>query len=207
MAAGRPVEWFEDLYQEAARGHAVIPWADLIPNPHLVSWLDGAGQGLARGRALDVGTGLGDNAAELSRRGLEVTAFDVSRTAVEAAERRFPGFAITWRAADVLSPPNEWKGSFDLIFEAYTLQVLPPAERRRAEASLRSLLAPGGLLLVVARGREPEDPPGTFPWPLTVAEVRAIAGDSLELATFEDFLDQEEPPVRRLRATFRAPRP
>jgi hypothetical protein len=41
-----------------------------------------------------------------------------------------------------------------------------------------------------------------MPWPLTRAEVEAIATPDLALVRFEDFLDGEDPPVRRLRALF-----
>src|SRR6185436_20519724 len=54
----RPLDWFEELYREAEAGTAVVPWADLVPNPHLVEWLDQHPP--PRGRALDVGCGLGD---------------------------------------------------------------------------------------------------------------------------------------------------
>jgi hypothetical protein len=81
--------------------------------------------------------------------------------------------------------------------------VLPPPARAAAVASLRRFVARGGTLLVVARGREPGDPVGRMPWPLTRAEVEAIAGDGLRLDRFEDLLDAEVPPVRRFRAVFR----
>jgi hypothetical protein len=42
-----------------------------------------------------------------------------------------------------------------------------------------------------------------MPWPVTRAEVEAIAAPGLTLVRFEDFLDDEEPPVRRFRALFR----
>jgi hypothetical protein len=45
-----------------------------------------------------------------------------------------------------------------------------------------------------------------MPWPLTRAEVEAIATPDLALARFENFLDREDPPVRRLRALFRRAR-
>ena len=38
-----------------------------------------------------------------------------------------------------------------------------------------------------------------MPWPLTAREVRALF-DGLELVSFEDYVDDEDPPVRRLRA-------
>jgi len=204
VARGRPVDWFETLYREAAEGTAVVPWADLVPNPHLVEWLDA--QAAHAGSALDVGSGVGDNAEELSRRGYEVTAFDVSSTAVEQAKARFPQSSVAYRVADLLDPPAEWERRFDLVAETYTLQVLPPDARALAVQSLRKLVAPGGRLLVIARGREEDEPEGAMPWPLTLREVRDIGDDTLSLVDLEDFFDQEEPPVRRLRATFRRSR-
>ena len=105
--------------------------------------------------------------------------------------------------ADLLDPPADWRAAFDLVAETYTLQVLPPSERGAAVHALRTFVAPGGTLLVIARGREPAEPEGVMPWPLTRGEVEAIAGDRLTLTAFEDFLDAEDPPVRRFRATFR----
>ena len=198
---GDAVGWFERLYAEADRGVAVVPWADLAPNPHVVDWLDR--ERPAPGRALDIGCGLGDTAEDLARRGFAVVAFDVARSAVAEAHRRFPQSRVDYRVADLLNLPPDFEGAFDLVVECYTLQVLPPEARARAVAALRGTLRPGGTLLVVARGREPEDPPGQMPWPLTRSEVEAIAAPGLTLAGFEDFLDGEDPPVRRLRAQFR----
>jgi SAM-dependent methyltransferase len=200
-ARGDAVGWFERLYAEASRGEAVVPWADLAPNPHVVAWLDR--ERPAPGRALDVGCGLGDTAEDLTRRGFDVVAFDVAPSAVAQARRRFPKSRVDYRVADLLALPRELEGAFDLVVECYTLQVLPPQARMAAVEALRRCVAPGGTLLVVARGREPGEPPGEMPWPLTRAEVEGIAGPGLVLAGLEDFLDAEEPPVRRLRAWLR----
>ena len=198
---GDAVGWFERLYAEAARGEAIVPWTDLEPNPHVVEWLDR--ESPPAGRALDIGTGVGDTAEELSRRGFRVVAFDVSPTAVAEARRRFPQTRVDYRVADLLRLPAELDATFDLVVECYTLQVLPPQARAEAIASLRRTVAPGGSLLVVARGREPEEPQGQMPWPLTRTEVESLAGDGLHLIAFEDFVDDEDPPVRRFRAVFR----
>jgi SAM-dependent methyltransferase len=201
IGRGQPLAWFERLYREADARTAVVPWDDRVPNPHLVAWLDARPD--VRGRALDVGTGFGDNAEELARRGLEVVAFDVAPTAIAGARARFPGSPVRYLVADLLAPPPEWRAAFDLVAETYTLQVLPPTERTVAAQTLRSVLAPGGTLLVIARGREATDPEGEMPWPLTRAEMEGIGAGELFLTGFEDFVDAEEPPVRRFRATFR----
>ena len=197
----RPLDWFEELYREADAGTAVVPWADLVPNPHLVEWLEA--HPLRPGRALDVGTGLGDNAEELARRGWDVVAFDISETAVAQARRRFPDSRVQYLVGNLLDPPPEWIDAFDLVAETYTLQVLPPRERAAAAQVLRDLVTPGGTLLVIARGREPAEPEGAMPWPLTRTEVESIGGAAMSLTSFEDFVDTEDPPVRRFRATFR----
>ena len=201
LARNDPVGWFERLYAAAARGEATVPWADRVPNPHVIAWLDR--EAPPAGRALDVGTGLGDTAEALAARGHRVVAFDVSPSAVDDARRRFPRSPVRYEVADVLAPPAGYDAAFDLVVECYTLQVLPPPARARATAALRRFVAPGGTLLVVARGREPDEPPGEMPWPLTRAEIEEIASDGLALVAFEDFRDDEEPPVRRFRATFR----
>jgi hypothetical protein len=111
--------------------------------------------------------------------------------------------------ADLLAPPAAWRDAFDFVFEAYTLQVLPPPARARAVVALRTVVAPGGTLLVIARAREPDEPEGSMPWPLTHAEVRDIAGACvpvrLGLQSIEEVLDDEDPPVRRFVATFSRP--
>ncbi len=201
LTAGDAVGWFERLYAEAARGDALVPWADLEPNPLVVAWLDRAEP--TPGRALDIGTGLGDPAEELARRGFRVVGFDVSSTAIAQARARTPGTTVDYRVLDLLHMPADLLAAFDLVIECYTLQVLPPAARAQAIAALRTTVAPGGRLLVVARGREPGEPEGEMPWPLTREEVEAIATENFPLLSFEDFVDDEDPPVRRFRAVFR----
>jgi hypothetical protein len=48
--------------------------------------------------------------------------------------------------------------------------------------------------------RRREDP-GAMPWPLTPDELRGLFA-GLTLVRFDDLLDDEDPPVRRLRAEY-----
>ena len=205
LAKGDPLGWFEALYQAAGENLALIPWADLTFNPHLAAWLAANPRDWAGRRALVVGCGLGDDAEELARRGAKVTAFDVSPKAIEWCRRRFASSPVDYQVANALSLPDAWHGAFDLVVEIYTLQALPPGPRAVASAELAAALAPGGTLLVVARGREPNEDPGSAPWPLVKSELDAFTSHGLVAETFEDFLDNEQPPVRRFRATYRRP--
>jgi SAM-dependent methyltransferase len=203
-AAGDGTGWFEQLYEEAEAGVSVVPWADGIPNPQLVAWADGM-SGAGRS-ALVVGCGLGYDAEFLAGLGFTVTAFDVAPSAVAAARRENPGSPVTYVTADLLNLPADWAGAFDLVMEAYTVQPLYGATRAAAIDALSIPVAPGGTLLVIARATNEEDPvrdPAQMPWPLTRAELDAIAGRTLRAVRVEQFLDGEEPRKLRWRAEFR----
>jgi SAM-dependent methyltransferase len=202
IAEGDSTGWFETLYAAADRGTVTVPWADLTPNPSLVTALAGLAGG---GRALVIGCGLGDDAEHLASLGYTTVAFDVSPTAVAGARRRFPKSAVRYVTADLLSPPKSWTGAFELVVEVFTLQVLTGAARRTAFARTAQLVASGGRLLIIARAREEHDEPGTMPWPLTRAEVESFRGYGLREDSIVDFVDDEvHGPVRRWRAWFTA---
>ena len=174
-------------------------------NPNLVAWLErehveGTGKS-----ALVVGCGLGDDAEELSRRGFRVTAFDVSASAIAMADERFPESAVEYVAADLFQPPADWTRKYDLVHEAYTLQVLPRGLRSKAVSQLASFVSPHGILLVIARARDEADDPGEMPWPLTCSELEMATRSGLERVSFEDYLDDERPRVRRFRAAYKRP--
>jgi len=71
-----------------------------------------------------IGCGVCDDPVFLAGLGCEVTAFDVSPTAVSEAARRFAGSPVKYQVADLLAPPPEWAGAFDLVTEIYTVQAL-----------------------------------------------------------------------------------
>jgi len=194
--AGDPTGWFELLYQEHEQGRRVVPWADLGTNPNLVKF---AGAGKA---ALVVGCGFGDDAEQLAAWGFETMAFDVSASAIRACKRRFPESRVEYVTGNVLAPPEEWSGRFDFVLEVYTLQVLPKELRPRAISSLAGFLKKDGRILLIARGREESDPEGLMPWPLTRRELDEFTAAGLREESFEDYLDNESPPVRRFRAIY-----
>lgn len=202
LDAGDPLGWFEDLYAQAGDDASVIPWADLTPNPNLVQWLDRR-QSLCCGPALKVGSGLGDDAEELARRGFDTTAFDISASAIRRSRERFPGSAVSYVVADLFSAPSDWSGKFGFVHESYTLQVLPAALRAEAMRCIASFVAPGGTLLVIARGHGPDEPEGKIPWPLTRKELGLFETHGLKEISFEDYIENEEPPVRRFRIAYR----
>jgi SAM-dependent methyltransferase len=199
---GESTAWFEALYAEAESGEATVPWADAVANPLLVEWASRR-RLTGRGKAAVVGCGYGDDAEFLASLGFAVTAFDISPTAVEHAQRRFPETTVTYTVADVLDLPAAWVQGFDLVVEIYTVQVLQGSHRSTAIRNTAALVAPGGTLLVLARARDESDDPGRMPWPLTRAEIAEFADGPLTEVAVEAVVDDETPPVRRWRAEFR----
>lgn len=175
LQTANPTGWFEDLYAEAEAGKASVPWDVPNPQPHLVEWAEGV-DGTGR-RALVVGCGYGRDAEFLASRGFEVTAFDISPTAVAAVQRRHPRSQVTYVVADLLDPPAEWHRAFDLVVENMTVQALPVALHAEATGRVSSLTGSTLLVLAVARDEGPE--PDGPPWPLTPSEIEAFAGDGL----------------------------
>ena len=202
LSQGDALGWFEELYALAKGNVSVIPWADLTPNPHLVEWLNENDIEGAEKRALKVGCGLGDDAEELARRRFNTTAFDISTTAISWCRSRFPGTSVDYLIADLFTAPRNWQDAFDLVVESYTLQVLPQEILRAAIAEIARFVRPGGLLLVIARGRENTDHEGKMPWPLTREDLAGFISCGLKELSFSDYIDNEEPPVRRFRAVY-----
>jgi ubiquinone/menaquinone biosynthesis C-methylase UbiE len=202
---GDATGWFEALYQRASNNWDRVPWADRAANPFLVEWLRSPDARTGGASCLVVGCGLGDDAEALSAAGFRVVAFDIARTAVEACRSRFPASTVEYVEADALAPPPAWAGRFDLVFESYTLQVLPPSARAVATRALAALVAPRGRLLVLCRARDRADPVGQLPWPLLREELDAFCDHGLAQVSLESFFDDETPPVRRFRALYQRP--
>lgn len=138
-------EWWEAFYAEG-RGR----WSGRV-NAALVEEVEG----LEPGRALELGCGQGADAIWLAARGWEVTATDVSATALEKAESeaRKAGVDVRWERRDVAEALPD--GPFDLITSAFLHSPveLPRAQILRVAAER---VAPGGTLLTIGHAPSPE---------------------------------------------------
>jgi SAM-dependent methyltransferase len=203
LSADDPTGWFDRLYLEAAGGRAVVPWDRGGPHPVLAQWARARGlEGRGR-RALVVGCGPGWDAEFVAATGFVTDAFDVSAAAIREVRQRFPTSPVNYVAADLLDPPADWTGAFDLVVEVMTVQSLPDPPRRDAIAQVTRMVAPGGTLVVVAAAREGSEPVEGPPWPLTRAEVDAFATADVHAVRIELLRDAARPDVRRWCAEFR----
>jgi SAM-dependent methyltransferase len=202
LAAGDDTGWFEKYYAAAEQGTVAVHWVDSAPNRRVVAALDGQ---RGPGNAIVVGCGSGEDAEYVASLGYTTVAFDVSPTAIALARRRHPNSAVAYVTADLLSPPRSWRGAFDLVVEAFTLQVLMGVARRIAVEQTAALVAPGGRLLVIATARGEDEDPGAMPWPLTRAEIDSFVQHGLHIdSVVEDLDDGPRGTVRRWRVWYGA---
>ena len=186
-----PLSWFEELYCSSRRDRRLIPWDWMEPHPFLVEWIQEIQH---TGRALVVGSGLGEDAAFLYEKGWKVTAFDVSESAVEWASQLHKGKEIDWLVGDLVQPEQSWKEAFDLVLEVHILQAIPEEIRNSAYRNLSPLLNKNGLLMCIGRLanglEEQNDAP---PWPLSRDFIHQI-GEGLSEVEFHTAVvpDKEE---------------
>ncbi|MDM3846996.1 MAG: class I SAM-dependent methyltransferase [Aphanizomenon gracile PMC638.10] len=120
---------------------------------------------------LSIGFGLGDDAEALAQKQYRVTAFDISPTAVNWCQERFPNSSVNYTVADLLAIPSQWHQAFDLVYECRNIQALPLNVRSLAIESVASTVAIGGTLLVITGFRETEAEPDGPPWLLSELEL------------------------------------
>ena len=155
--------WFDDLYKkyEDEDQHHNIPWARKDVNPLLQTYL----QEEHKGKALVIGCGLDDDAYALDQSGYEVTAIDISQTALDVAKNRFSDSNIVFEKQDIFDMPKKYHEYFDFVFESLTIQSLPVEFRQKMIKAVVDSVAKSGKLLVVAHKKSTlNDGP---PWPLT----------------------------------------
>lgn len=201
--------WHDEVYRAAEHDAARVPWADERANPALVSWLNAEAPGRVRpgARAVVIGSGLGDDVAELINRGYDAAGFDISPTAVDWSRHRFPQHAEAFMVSDLFELPPRLRRRFDLVVEVNTIQSVLPEHRQAAVAAVASLCCPRGTVVCVCRGRDDEQSLESFkgpPWPLSSKELVAMfeSAGMHPVREPDDFEDDETPPVRRIRAAF-----
>jgi len=172
-------DW-EQLYQEKAVES--MPWFNPDLDPDLEQALNQLK--LQAGDVLDLGTGPGTQAIALAERGFQVTASDLSETAIHQLQQQAQakGLAINARQDDILH--SQLQGPFDWILDRGCFHVLPPDRRQEYVAVVHRLLkAEGYLFLKCFSTKQPGE---QGPYRFTPAAIRNIFGSCFTIAVIHE---------------------
>ncbi|MGB3654455.1 MAG: methyltransferase domain-containing protein [Rivularia sp. (in: cyanobacteria)] len=194
--------WFDNVYIKAQGDSNQVPWANMSVNAYLKDWLNQ--NPLEKNlTALVIGCGLGDDAEALAEKGFNVTAFDISPTAIAWCKQRFPNSSVNYVVADVFDLDKGWIRNFDFVFEARTIQSLPLKVREQTMSAVAQLVADEGTLLVVTVTRDtPEEPDGP-PYPLSLEEIDYFLNLGLQEINRNSYSEKNSRFPKRLRIEYR----
>ena len=175
---------WEELYQQ--QEVESMPWFNPELDDDLGNALDELG--LQGGSALDLGTGPGTQAMQLTRLGFTVTATDISEAAIRLAREKAQkkGIEITWEQDDILD--TRLDRQFDLIFDRGCFHVLEPERRGDYVRTVSGLLKTGGYMFLKCFSRL--EPGEQGPYRFTPEQIREIFGSRLNVLSIKETVYQ-----------------
>jgi 2-polyprenyl-3-methyl-5-hydroxy-6-metoxy-1,4-benzoquinol methylase len=176
-------QW-EDLYQQ--QEVESLPWFNPELDEDLEKALDELG--LRSGSALDLGTGPGTQAIHLARRGFDVTATDISESAIRLAREKAQkqGLEIAWEQDDILD--TRLDRQFDFIFDRRCFHVLEPERKPDYVSIVSGLLKMGGYLFLKCFSHLQPGEQG--PYRFTPEQIQEIFGGRLSVLSIEETVYQ-----------------
>jgi ubiquinone/menaquinone biosynthesis C-methylase UbiE len=133
----------------------IRPWMNPYKFPWIMERIDREAAGLRGQHLLEIGCGMGYDSLEFLKRGVRVTATDLTPTAVRLARRHFelegvePEDVRVETALDLSFPDD----SFDAVWANGVLHAT--GDTRRAVAEARRVLRPGGRAIISHFYRRP----------------------------------------------------
>jgi SAM-dependent methyltransferase len=158
-----PETFWTQIYQSETAGwefgHESVVLRDVLPQIKI-----------PRSRILVLGCGSGHDAAFFAKAGHMVTGVDLSSYAIAEAQKNYGEIKdLRFVQGDVFSPPQNWRGQFDIVFEHTCYCAIPPERRTELVRIWRQLLVERGNLLGVFFARDKQKGP---PWGGTEWEIR-----------------------------------
>ena len=117
----------------------------MVSDPWLDRWTSLITVRSDRTPVLEIGCGHGDDTVVLTRAGLDVIAFDLSRASVAAAKLRAPSARIECR--DTRDPFPKEATALGVVVASLSLHYFSWAETQSIVERIREVLRPGGALL------------------------------------------------------------
>ncbi|MDF1880908.1 class I SAM-dependent methyltransferase [Sulfurimonas sp. MAG313] len=199
MSIQKSNEFFESIYKQSQGDVKQIPWAELKTNSFLEEYLS---MHIGEGKAIVIGCGLGEDAFALGEAGFEVTAIDISQTAIAWCQDTYDYTDIDFKVQDIFELPESMLEQYDFIFECRTIQSLPLMYRDKIIRAISSLLKPKGKILAIANGKNEGEKFDGPPWPLARNELRLFENYNCKELEFSIFAEDKGPSKMKFRALY-----
>lgn len=149
---------------------------------------------------LEIGCGVGADAAFFSTRGYDVLATDISEVVIAQDKEIYAGLPIRFEQLDITSELRFKEASFDVIYSHLALHYYDHATTRLVFEKLHRLLVRGGVLAFACKsvhdsryGKGDEVEPGLFVAKggharhfFSIEYVRQLLGDDYDIAVLEE---------------------
>lgn len=148
-------------------------------------------------RTLELGCGTGTNAVWLAQQGFDVTAIDISPTAIARAVQRAAdaGVSVKFIVADVTRMPDLGE-PFSFFFDRGCYHAVRRTDAAGFLRELDRVTAPGAIGIVLTGNAREERKPG--PPVVTEETIRNELGSLFDVLSLHEFrFDQEEPDGHR----------
>jgi SAM-dependent methyltransferase len=174
-----------------------LPWDTGRPSEDLMKTIESGA--VPTGKALELGCGNGTNALYLAENGFDVTAVDISPTAIEEAKRRAGerGLSAKFFVADLTADPD-LGGPYDFIFDRGVYHCVRSIDLPAFLRTLERVTRPGSLYLSISGNANQSHDVG--PPVVTEEEIRSELGSLFEILEIRESRFEESPmmPTRPL---------
>jgi cyclopropane fatty-acyl-phospholipid synthase-like methyltransferase len=172
-------DW-EQLYQNQAVES--MPWFNPNLDPDLEQALTQLN--LHTGTALDLGAGPGTQAMALAQRGFQVTATDLSATAIEKAQSlaQDKGLEIIWKQDDILNTTLDQ--DFEIVLDRGCFHVFPPEKRPDYIQAINRWVKPKGYFFLKCFSHLEQREAG--PYRFTPTEIEQIFGHDFDVLSIKE---------------------
>jgi SAM-dependent methyltransferase len=149
-------------------------------------------------RAVELGCGTGNDAIYLASRGFEVTAIDISPTALNIAQKKAAkaGVHVNWLLADILHPPA--LEPFDFVYDRGCYHEVRQHHAKQYVAAVERLTHGNSKILILAASAN-KDSYWRFAGPPRVREpdIRSDFAHRFRLLELQEFRFDPAPPERQ----------
>jgi len=171
---------WDDFYKENKVEE--MPWYEKNLDHDLENEI--TSKNLSKGRFLDLGTGPGTQAIQLAKRNFEVTATDISPSAIEKAKKL--SNEINFLVDDVLDSKLSDEG-FDFIFDRGIFHLFDGSQRPQYVKQIKRILDDNGILFLKCMSIDEKNlPDDDMPHKLSKQEITDAFDDDFDIQRIDD---------------------